>query len=104
MKGPHICDCLCALCERLGAGAFGPQPDGSPGVVVIRRRRGLRRQAQSRAKQASRVPPAAGAYLTVLASRPILSAGPAFPAASRPSFPKIEGGPRSPAALRSKSR
>ena len=38
MKGPHICDCLCALCERLGAGAFGPQPDGSAGVVVIGRR------------------------------------------------------------------
>lgn len=39
MKGPHICDCLCALCEHLGTGAFGPQPDGTPGVVVIRRRR-----------------------------------------------------------------
>lgn len=42
MKGPHICDCLCALCERLGTGAFGPQPDGSAGVVVVRRR-GVRR-------------------------------------------------------------
>lgn len=43
MKGPHICDCLCALCERLGTGAFGAQPDGSPGVIVIRRR-GVRRK------------------------------------------------------------
>lgn len=104
MKGPHICDCLCALCERLGAGAFGPQPDGSPGVVVIRRRRGRRRHAQNRAKQESRVPPAAGAYLSVLAPRPSLPAGPAFPAAARPSIPKLEGGSRSLAALRSKSR
>lgn len=39
MKGPHVCSCLCALCERLGAGAFGLQPDGTPGVKVIRRRR-----------------------------------------------------------------
>jgi hypothetical protein len=38
MKGPHTCDCLCALCERLGAGAFGTQLDGSPGVVVVKRR------------------------------------------------------------------
>lgn len=53
MKGPHICDCLCALCERLGAGAFGPQPDGSPGVVVIRRRRGRRDRPHSRAMKAS---------------------------------------------------
>lgn len=35
MKGPHICDCLCSLCERLGAGAFGSQPDGSVGVIVV---------------------------------------------------------------------
>ena len=39
MKEPHICICLCALCERLGTGAFGPQPDGSAGVTVVRRRR-----------------------------------------------------------------
>lgn len=44
MKGPHVCSCLCALCERLGAGAFGPQPDGSAGVTVIRRRRGRRKR------------------------------------------------------------
>lgn len=104
MKGPHICDCLCALCERLGAGAFGPQPDGSPGVVVIRRRRGRRRQAQNCAKQASRVPPTAGTYLSVLAPRPSLPARPAFPTAARPSFPKMEGGPSSPAALRREAR
>ena len=35
MKGPHICDCLCARCEQMGTGAFGPQPDGSAGVVII---------------------------------------------------------------------
>ncbi len=52
MKGPHICDCLCALCERLGAGAFGPQPDGSAGVVVIGRRR-PRRRPPNRAQAAS---------------------------------------------------
>lgn len=44
MKGPHVCSCLCVLCERLGAGAFGPQPDGSAGVTVIRRRRARRRR------------------------------------------------------------
>lgn len=44
MKGPHICDCLCELCEQLGTGAFGPQPDGSPGVRVIRRRRRTHRR------------------------------------------------------------
>lgn len=53
MKGPHICDCLCALCERLGAGAFGPQPDGSAGVVVIGRRRPRRRRPLNRAQAAS---------------------------------------------------
>lgn len=42
MRGPHICDCLCALCERLGTGAFGPQPDGTAGVIVVKRR-GARR-------------------------------------------------------------
>lgn len=42
MKGPHICDCLCALCERMGTGAFGPQPDGRAGISVIQRRRGRR--------------------------------------------------------------
>lgn len=47
MKGPHICDCLCSLCERLGAGAFGPQPDGSAGVTVIRRRRVRRKRLPS---------------------------------------------------------
>lgn len=55
MKGPHICDCLCALCERLGAGAFGPQPDGSAGVVVIRRSRG-RRRPLGRTNKASQQP------------------------------------------------
>ena len=53
MKGPHICDCLCALCERLGAGAFGPQPDGSAGVVVINRRRARRRRPPNRAQVVS---------------------------------------------------
>lgn len=62
MKGPHICDCVCALCERLGTGAFGPQPDGSPGVAVIKRRRGRRRQPQNHAKAASRLQLAAWAY------------------------------------------
>lgn len=104
MKGPHICDCLCALCERLGAGAFGPQPDGSPGVVVIRRRRGRRRQAQNRAKKASRVQPAAGVYLSVLAPRTSLSAGPTLPAAARPSFLNTEGRPRSLGAPRGGAR
>lgn len=42
MRGPHICACLCALCERLGTGAFGPQPDGTAGVVVVKRRRARR--------------------------------------------------------------
>ena len=42
MKGPHVCTCLCSLCERLGTGAFGPQPDGALAVVVVRRR-GVRR-------------------------------------------------------------
>jgi len=54
MKGPHICDCLCALCERLGAGAFGPQPDGSAGVVVIRRGRVRRRRPLGRTMKANR--------------------------------------------------
>lgn len=53
MKGPHICDCLCALCERLGTGAFGPQPDGSAGVVVIRRRRPWRWRPPNRAQVVS---------------------------------------------------
>lgn len=44
MKGPHVCSCLCALCERLGTGAFGTQPDGSAGVTVIRRRRARRKR------------------------------------------------------------
>lgn len=47
MKGPHVCTCLCALCERLGAGAFGPQPDGSAAVIVIRRRRTRRKRLPS---------------------------------------------------------
>ena len=46
MKGPHICDCLCSLCEHLGAGAFGPQPDGSAGICIVPRRR-VRRQRYS---------------------------------------------------------
>ncbi len=37
-KGPHTCDCLCEKCEQRGEGAFGPQPDGSRGVVVIAKR------------------------------------------------------------------
>ena len=47
MKGPHVCSCLCVLCERLGAGAFGLQPDGSAGVTVIRRRRVRRKRLPS---------------------------------------------------------
>lgn len=39
MKGPHFCDCMCALCERVGGGAFGPQPDGRAGITVVRSRR-----------------------------------------------------------------
>lgn len=52
MKGPHICDCLCALCERMGTGAFGPQPDGSTGVVVARRR-GVRRPKHYASRQST---------------------------------------------------
>lgn len=66
MKGPHICDCLCALCERLGAGAFGPQPDGSAGVVVIRRSRVRRRRPLGRIKKVSQPPLGSAASLGFL--------------------------------------
>ena len=66
MKGPHICICLCALCERLGTGAFGTQPDGSAGLTVIRRRRARRKRLASHAQmlaqaQSGRWKPAAHA-------------------------------------------
>ncbi len=100
MKGPHICDCLCALCERLGTGAFGPQPDGSPGVVVIRRRRGRRHHAKNHTKGASRLQPQAGPYLGVLAPPANLSTGSGLPESGRPGFRAIEVGLRSLGALR----
>jgi len=100
MKGPHICDCLCALCERLGTGAFGPQPDGSPGVVVIRRRRGRRRQAHCRAKQASPRRPAAWACLRALATGAKLPVKDVLPDGIRPCLSENAVGPRSLGAPR----
>lgn len=104
MKGPHICDCLCSLCERLGTGAFGPQPDGSLGVVVIRRRRGRRQHAKKHMKGASRLQPPAAPYLGVLAPRINLAAGSGFPEGGRPGFRAIEVGSRSLGALRGEAR
>jgi hypothetical protein len=44
MKGQHICICLCEHCEQRGEGAFGPQPDGSSGVVVTPKPRRTKRR------------------------------------------------------------
>lgn len=100
MKGPHICDCLCSLCERLGTGAFGPQPDGSPGVVVIRRRRGRRRQSHCHAKRGSQLQPAAWAGLRTLALGAKLPGRDALPDGMRPCFSENAVGPRSLGAPR----
>lgn len=88
MKGPHICDCLCALCERLGAGAFGPQPDGSAGVVVIRRSR-VRRRPQGRTRTASQQPLGSAAALGLL--RQGSSAAAELPSVSLNGFSGREG-------------
>lgn len=48
----HHCDCLCEHCQRNLTGAFGPQPDGSPGLQLrpeqsAELRRSLRRALSS---------------------------------------------------------
>lgn len=49
----HTCVCLCVGCQRDATGAFGKQPDGSRGVVVLKRRRNRRRRRARRARGAS---------------------------------------------------
>lgn len=46
----HVCVCMCVLCEKNGTGAFGRSPDGSPGLVVVKRRRRRRRRRDRRGK------------------------------------------------------
>lgn len=50
---PHVCVCMCELCEKTGTGAFGPAPDGSPGLVVVKRRRRRRKRRDRRGKVAA---------------------------------------------------
>lgn len=52
MKG-HVCVCMCVRCEQTGTGAFGAMPDGSPGLVVVRRRRRRRKRRDRRGKAAA---------------------------------------------------
>ncbi len=52
MKG-HCFVYMCVSCEQRATGAFGPQPDGSRGLIVVRRRRNRRRRRARRARAAS---------------------------------------------------
>lgn len=104
MKGPHICDCLCALCERLGAGAFGPQPDGSPGVVVIRRRRVRRHRPHSRAMKASPRPIQRSTELRSFGNGARSAAGVELPALSKTAGKDNQRGPGPLASPRGGSR
>ena len=52
MKG-HCCVCMCVGCQQGATGAFGPQPDGSRGLIVVRRRRIRRRRRARRARVGS---------------------------------------------------
>lgn len=53
MNTRHVCVCMCIHCERTSSGAFGPGPDGSPGLVVVKPRRRRRRRRDRRSKRAA---------------------------------------------------
>lgn len=53
MRTGHTFVCMCVRCEQTRTGAFGPMPDGSPGLVVVKQRRRRRKRRERRGKAAA---------------------------------------------------